>query len=176
MKNFEIENIKKGNIELFEQLFKYYYEHLVFFAFRYVKSKQAAEDVVHDVFVNIWNSRERLDFSLNFKSYLYLSVRNQSLKKIKERSNIEEADLEVIFIPPEELPDNIMISNEFEKEINRAIDQLPARRKEIFCMHRFDNLSYSEIAAALDISIKTVENQMGSALKFLREKLSFLLK
>jgi RNA polymerase sigma-70 factor (ECF subfamily) len=176
MKNFEIENIKKGNIELFEQLFKYYYEQLVFFAFRYVKNKQAAEDAVHDVFVNIWNNRDKLDFSLNFKSYLYSSVRNQSLKHIKNSNKNEETSLEIVLVPPEDIPDNIYINKEFEKTINKAISELPARRHEIFCMHRFDNLSYSEIALALNISVKTVENQMSSALKTLREKLSFLLK
>jgi RNA polymerase sigma-70 factor (ECF subfamily) len=176
MKNFEIENIKQGNVDLFEQLFKYYYEHLVLFAFRYVKNRQAAEDVVHDVFINIWNNRKKLDFSLNFKSYLYSSVRNQSLKYIKNSNKVEKTTLDVVFIPSEDMPDNIIIKDEFEKAIADAISNLPDRRQEIFCMHRFDNLSYSEIAMALEISVKTVENQMGSALKFLRKKLSYLLK
>jgi RNA polymerase sigma-70 factor (ECF subfamily) len=176
MKSFEIENIKRGNIELYEQLFKHYYKHLVHFSYRYVKNQQIAEDAVHDVFVNIWNKRNELDFTLNFKSYLYTAVKNQSLKYLNKASRFEQFDLEVVFAKEENTPDNIMIRDEFDKEISKAISELPEKRREIYCMHRFDNLTYSEIALTLNISIKTVETQMSRSLKYLREHLAFLLK
>ena len=176
MKSFEFENIKKGNIELYEQLFKHYYNHLVHFSYRYVKNEQAAEDVVHDVFVNIWNNRDKLDFTLNFKSYLYTAVRNQSLKQIQKTSKFDLIEIDAVQQKDENTPENLMISREFEKAISKAISELPEKRSEIFCMHRFDNLTYSEIALTLNLSVKTVETQMSRSLKFLRERLSFLLK
>ncbi len=176
MKSFEIGNIKRGNLELFEQLFRQYYEHLVHFSYRYVKNQQIAEDAVHDVFLNIWNKRNELDFTLNFKSYLYTSVKNQSLKYLTKASKFEQFDLDVVFAKNESTPDNLMISNEFDKEISKAISKLPEKRREIYCMHRFDNLTYSEIALTLNISIKTVETQMSRSLKYLRKHLAFLLK
>ncbi len=176
MKSFEVENIKKGNVVLYEQLFKHYYEHLVYFSYRYVKDEQIAEDVVHDVFVNIWNNRNKLDFTLNFKSYLYSAVKNQSLKYIQRNKNFNDVDIEVIIVQKKDLPDNIAINNELEKAISKAISELPEKRREIFCMHRFDNLTYSEIALTLDISVKTVETQMSRALKYLRQQLKYLLK
>jgi len=175
MISFEIDNIKKGNIKVYEQLFKHYYKPLVLFSFRYVKNKKIAEDVVHDVFVNIWENREKLDFTGNFKSYLFIAVRHLSLKKSVRLNKFEEIDIEVISTK-NDLPDTIMIRQEFEKAISIAISKLPEKRKEIFCMHRFDKLTYSEIALALNISIKTVETQMSRAIKFLRDQLSFLLK
>jgi RNA polymerase sigma-70 factor (ECF subfamily) len=176
LKSFEVENIKKGNVVLYEQLFKHYYEHLVYFSYRYVKDEQIAEDVVHDVFVNIWNNRNKLDFTLNFKSYLYSAVKNQSLKYIQRNKNFNDVDIEVIIVQKKDLPDNIAINNELEKAISKAISELPEKRREIFCMHRFDNLTYSEIALTLDISVKTVETQMSRALKYLRQQLKYLLK
>ncbi len=177
MKSFEIENIKKGNIVLYEQYFKYYYEKLVYFSYRYVKNEQAAEDVVHDVFVNIWKNRKKLDFSDNFKLYLYSAVRNQSLK-YNEKINkfISGGDIDVELITDKKNPEYLLIKDEFDKALSEAISELPEKRREIFYMHRFDQLTYAEIAATLNLSIKTVENQMSRALKYLRERLSFLLK
>jgi len=176
MKSFEIENIKKCNIELYEQLFKHYYKHLIFFSYRYVKDKQIAEDVVHDVFVNIWNKKDKLDFTLNFKTYLYTAVRNQSLKQIKKTIEYVQVEVDVIQSKHYSTPETIMEQNEFEKTISKAISELPEKRREIFYMHRFDNLTYSEIALTLNLSIKTVETQMSRSLKFLREKLSTILE
>ena len=177
MISFEFDNIKKGNIELYEQLFKHYYKPLIFFSFRYVRNEQIAEDVVHDVFVNIWNNRANLDFTLNFRSYLYTSVRNQSLKYLAKANRFNQVDTDIeVVLSKNDSPDTIIIKNELEKAISKAISKLPEKRKEIFCMHRFDNLTYSEIALTLNISIKTVETQMSRALKFLRENLSSLLK
>jgi len=175
MVSFEIDNIKKGNIKVYEQLFKHYYKSLVLFSFRYVKNRKIAEDVVHDVFVNIWENREKLDFTGNFKSYLFIAVRHLSLKKSVTQNKFEQIDVEVI-LSKSNAPDDVLIKKEFEKAISLAISKLPEKRREIFCMHRFDHLTYSEIALALNISIKTVETQMGRAIKFLRERLTFLLK
>ncbi len=176
MKSFEVENIKKGNIELYEQLFKHYYENLVHFAFRYVKDKQGAEDVVQDVFVFIWNNKESLDFTLNFKSYLYMAVKHQALKHINYTNKFAETNVEIILEKKENSPDSIAETKEFTNAIAKAISELPERRKEIFQMHRFDNLTYSEIASTLNLSIKTVETQISRSLKFLREQLSKISK
>ncbi len=176
MKSFEIKNIKNGDFKLFEELFRHYYKYLVYFSYKYVKEVQTAEDVVHDVFVKIWNNRKNLDFNLNFKSYIITAVKNQSLKSLKKSDKYEKVDIEFVEIADNGRPDDDLIKDEFNKLISEAISELPERRREIFCMHRFDKLTYSEIATVLNLSTKTIETQMGRSIKFLRERLSYLLK
>jgi len=176
IKSLEIEKIKNNDIEFYEYLFKRYYQPLIYFAYRYVQDEQIAEDIIHDVFVHIWNNRQGLDFSMNFKSYLYHAVRNRSFKYLDKKINEKKhRDLEIVLEQDENTPESIMINKELEESISVAINELPVKRREIFCMHRFDRLTYSEIALTLDISVKTVETQMSRALKFLRDRLSYLL-
>ncbi len=175
MINLETDNIAEGNIKVYEQLFKFYYKSLVLFSYRYVNDVQIAEDVVQDVFVDIWLNIERLDFSGNIKSYLYIAVKHISLKKVINSKKTEKIDVE-LELSQEDQVDSQLIKEEFEEAISKAISNLPERRREIFCMHRFDHLTYQEIANTLNISIKTVETQMSRSIKFMRKHLSFLLK
>jgi RNA polymerase sigma-70 factor (ECF subfamily) len=176
MISFEIENIKSGNIAQYKQMFKRYYKPLVYFSYRYVKDVQIAEDIIQDVFVNIWNKRETLDFSLNFKSYLFSSVKNHSLMHINKTSKYEHVNLKLVTEKSENNPDTIIESAELEKTLNIIITELPEKRREIFCMSRFDKLTYSEIAVALSISVNTVETQMSRALKYIRKRTKSLFR
>ena len=176
MKSFEFENIKNGNIELYEQLFKHYYSHLVHFSYRYAKDVQVAEDIIQDIFVNVWNKRDTLDFTLNFKSYLYSAVRNHSLMHINKTNRVELVDLKFIVEKSDNNPDVLVESNELEKGLMKIISEFPTKRREVFFLSRFDKLTYAEIAATLNISIKTVETQMSRSLKYIRKNLPFLFK
>ncbi len=176
MISFEIENIKKGNIAQYKQMFKQYYEQLVYFSYRYVKDVQIAEDIIQDVFVNIWNKRETLDFSLNFKSYLFSAVKNHSLMHINKSRKFEHVSLKLVTEKSENNPDTIVECEELEKTLNKIITELPEKRRAIFCMSRFDKLTYSEIAAALNISVNTVETQMSRSLKYIRKRTKPLFK
>jgi len=160
----------------FLDLFKRYYEPLTYFAYKYVRDEQTSEDIVQDVFVYLWNDRERLHFSFNIGVYLYKAVRNRALKQIRRKSVTEKYKPLDISLDLEETPETIMMNNELAASIAVAIEELPDKRREIFCMNRFDQLTYIEIATILNISLKTVETQMSRSLKYLRKRLSFLLK
>ncbi len=176
MKNIEIENIKNENIVQYKQMFKIYYKQLVYFSYRYVKDVQVAEDIIQDIFVNVWNKRDTLDFTLNFKSYLFSAVRNHSLMHINKTNKVELVDLKFVVEKSDNNPDVIVESKELEKGLMKIISDLPAKRREVFSLSRFDKLTYAEIADTLNISIKTVETQMSRSLKHIRKNLPFLFK
>jgi len=176
VKSLEIAKIKNSDIEFFEKLFKRYYQPLVNFAYRYVQDAQLAEDIIHDVFVYLWNERERLDFTINIKTYLYNAVKNRSLKQLSKKAVKQHQGLEIVLEEQgDDTPETLLMSKELQESISAAINELPEKRREIFCMNRFDQLTYAEIASILNISVKTVETQMSRALKFLRHRLSQFL-
>ncbi len=153
----------------FEELFRNYFAPLMAFSRRILGDEEDAREVVHQVFINLWEKRSKLDLSTSLKSYLFTSVNNRSLNVIRDRRKFSS----------EEVPERAgewdvsaqMEAMELEEKIRAAIDTLPERCREIFELNRFEGLKYSEIATQLDISVKTVENQMTKALKLLREQL-----
>jgi RNA polymerase sigma-70 factor (ECF subfamily) len=167
-----VNKIRRGNPAAFEELFNLYCQQLINFSRNYVKDKQIAENVVQDVFVSVWQNRTNLDPSKMVKSYLFTAVKNNSLKHLRHL-NIESKGIEdnIAYIGDDERPDKKLDEREMELKIHQAIDELPEKCMEIFKMNRFENLKYAEIAGILDISIKTVETQMGRALKKLRGRL-----
>ena len=146
----------------FERIFKEFYKPLCLFALRFTEKTEDAEDVVQQVFADVWDKNSHDMVIANFKSYLYQAVRNRSLTLIAQSSDMLQtteciADIEEIY------------QSERDARLWAAIDGLPAERKKIFLLSKRDGLKYQEIAEELQISIKTVENQMGKALKTLRE-------
>lgn len=172
-----VKEIKKGQKEAFEALYRFYYPRLSQFAVRYVNSKQIAEDLVHNVFYNIWINRQRLKAQGTLRSYLYSSVRNQAFKFLAKKKvrNFTEPEELLILTSRDLNPVQALSSKELRQAIIEAIEQIPERRRQVFLMHREDKLTYTEIAEVLDISVKTVETQMSRSLKFLREKLAEFL-
>lgn len=160
---------KKLDPGSFETLFREYFTPLISFARKILGDEDDAREVVHKVFINLWEKREEIDLSTSLKSYLFTSVHNRSLNVIRDRKKFSA----------EEVPDSAgewdvsaqIESMELEEKINEALEALPEKCRQIFELNRFDGLKYSEIAAKLEISVKTVENQMSKALKILREKL-----
>ena len=173
IKSLEIVKIKSGDVEFYEHLFKRYYQPLIRFSYRYVKDEHVAENIIQDVFLYLWNERDRLDFTINIKTYLYNAVKNRSLNYLRKKGvENKYKTLEVVLDRDDQNPELIMINNDLRNAISDCINKLPKNRREIFCMNRFDHLTYTEIASILNISIKTVETQMSRSLKFLRKKLS----
>jgi RNA polymerase sigma-70 factor (ECF subfamily) len=168
-----VNKIRSGDSSAFEELFNLYCQQLINFARRYVLDKQIAENIVQDVFVSIWQSRTNLDPSKMIKAYLFTAVKNNSLKHLRhlkiENKGIDDSPT---YIYDDERPDKKLDEKEVELKIHHAINELPEKCREIFKMNRFENLKYAEIAEILDISIKTVETQMGRALKKLRDRLN----
>lgn len=171
-----VEKIIAGNHIAFEILFKTYSQRLIYFSRRYVIDKQTAENIVQNVFLRIWQNKESLDPTKNVQSYLFTAVKNESLKQLRHLS-VEKKQQENVsrLSIVEPTPDETIDKKELSEELNNAINDLPEKCREIFYMSRFDQLKYSEIADVLGISIKTVETQMGRALKKLREQLAHLI-
>lgn len=161
----------------FEELFRSCFTPLCSFAQKYVGDIDEAKDIVHNVFINLWDKREEVDLNTSLKSYLFQGVYNRSMNYIRDHKKLvkfdtpqSEAELGQYLESKDHLE-----SEEAEGRINRALDELPDKCREIFLMNRFDGLKYREIAKKLNISIKTVETQMSRALKTLREKLSDMI-
>ena len=157
----------------FEQLFKTHYSALCAYANHFLKDVDAAEEVVQEVMFKLWSNRSTIIISSSVKSYLFRAVRNGCLNVIKHlaireeyhRGRGKEGDV------ADDAMDTLVVS-ELQQKIREAIDKLPLERRKVFIMSRYDGLTYQQIADKLSISVKTVENQMGKALKTLREELS----
>jgi len=155
--------------QAFEELFKAYFTPLMAFSRRILGDEDDAREVVHQVFINLWEKRREIDLSTSLKSYLFTSVNNRSLNVIRDRKKFSSG--EVPELAGEWDVSTQIEAMELEEKIRAAIESLPERCREIFELNRFDGLKYSEIALQLDISVKTVENQMTKALKILRDQL-----
>jgi RNA polymerase sigma-70 factor (ECF subfamily) len=158
----------------FESLFNGTYSDLCAYAKLILNDLDAAEEIVQDLFVKFWENRAEIEIASSARSYLFKSVRNASLNFIKHRT-IEESYKQYnkeVMESGAVAADVELEDSEMEIQIRRAIDMLPPERKKIFIMCRFDGLKYKEIADKNGISVKTVENQMGKAMKFLKEELS----
>lgn len=152
----------------FERIFKELYKPLCLFALRFTEKTEDAEDVVQQAFADVWDKNSHNVVIANFKSYLYQAVRNRSLTLIAQSSDTLQTTECLADI--EDLSEEEQIyQSERDARLWAAIDELPAERKKIFLLSKRDGLKYQEIAEELYISIKTVENQIGKALKTLRE-------
>lgn len=162
--------IQKGNIQEYELLFREYFQPLLSYAVSILKSEADAEEVVQDIFFNLWKNKKKLNIHTSFSSYLYRAVHNNCLQLLKreKRKLIYQQDQRNWNHHESLSPGEILQYNELYEKINSAVDELPENCKTIFKLNRFQGLKYSEIAEKLAISIKTVEANMTKALKHLR--------
>ena len=170
-----INNIRHGDDSAFSALFRQYYEQLYYFASRFLKDSQTSENIVQDVFVKLWEQREKLEISTNVKSYLYTSVKNHSLNYLKRESRLFSIDDQLNLAEEKSIStEDDYIKDESFRAVHKAIDELPEKCRQIYLMKRYDDLSYNEISEILGISINTIKTQMKRALKALSEKLVYL--
>ena|ERR1700761_7141486 len=160
----------------YKELFTFLYSPLLLFAKSIVKTKEAAEEIVSDVFIRIWEKRRELEKIDNLKVYLYVATRNTALNYLSAHKRINTNSLEEfhteftsIYFDPEQL----MITADMLALIRRSIDQLPPKCKIIFKLVKEDGLKYREVAEILGISVKTVENQLAIALQKIGNTVSF---
>ncbi len=172
------EEVKKGNEKAFKEIFHKYYNDLARFCFSMVRDTTIAEELTQEIFIYIWEKKDKIDISTSFKSYLYSAIKNKSINYIKYELPKQRAlvDLSDTLLSPNTPLHDKGETKRLKKKINLAIDQLPEKCKQIFLLSRFGGLIYTEIAEELNISAKTVENQMSIALKKLRESLAADLK
>lgn len=150
----------------FENQFKRLYKPLCLFSLQYVHQADDAEDIVQQAFADVWDKGVAGEAIDNLKAYLYQAVRNRSISHIS-RIPLYEIPEQMPDIADETLADEAAIA-ERDAHLWDAIDRLPAERRKIFLLSKRDGLKYQEIADRLHISVKTVENQIGRALKALR--------
>lgn len=169
------DRIKAGDEEAFELLFRQNYAGLVQFAWGYVRSKAVAEELVQDVFLKIWDNREGMVITGSDEGYLYKSVRNRCIdwsrhsKVVKEWKREKKREEEGRAGKGESVS-HALHHKMLLEEIEKAIHDLPEKRREVFLMSRYENRTYKEIAEILEISASTVETHMSLALKTLRQK------
>ena len=165
-----LNSIREGDAHAFELLFKKYYAPLCRFATQYTRDMDNARDVVQNLFVYLWENRATVRVDHTVKSYLASAVRRNSIRFVQQqRAKLSLDDIPEDSCIDEELYDSLEMEDLY-RQLNEAIEQLPPQCQKIFRMSRFDEMKYAEIAQALNISIKTVEAQMGKALKFLRQR------
>ena len=170
-----VKGIRSSDPAAFASLFRKYYEPLYHFAGRFVKDAQAAENIVQDVFIKLWDKRAEWHVQSSVKSYLYTAVKNHSLNYLKREKSmipIDEVAANLRHCIPS--PEEDLIENEMAEAVREAIERLPQQCRRIYLMKRYDDLTYSEIAEVLNVSINTVKTQMKRAIKSLHKNLAYL--
>lgn len=155
--------------ELFKQLYLRYRPGLISFACSYLANEGQAEEVVNDVFLGLWKKRETLEYSDDLKSYMFTSVKNRCFNAIRKNKQLSETPIEDWDMPVQMHDASQKLeAMELSAQINYLIDEMPPKCRQVFLLSRMEDMSYKEIAAHMEISPKTVENQIGNALKFLK--------
>jgi RNA polymerase sigma-70 factor, ECF subfamily len=169
-----IGRIRNGDKGQFESLFRSSYVSLVRYAMTLVKDHDTAEEIVQDLFFKLWQTREKLNIESSLNGYLFRSVHNRCLHFIEHKKVVERHAEELIYSQKEtqESPSDILNYNELQEKVAKILGKLPERCGLIFTMSRFEGLKYNEIAEKLSVSIKTVEANMGRALREFRKELT----
>jgi RNA polymerase sigma-70 factor (ECF subfamily) len=156
----------------FEKLFRAHFKSMVFYAQRYVKDLDASREIVQESFISLWERRDNINAAGLVRSYLSTSVHNKCLNYLREHKKFNKNLLAVenLINEPAEL-DDPMIHEETATLVQKAIDELPEKCREVFLLSRFEHKKYQEIADQLGISVKTVEAQMSKALQHMKARL-----
>jgi len=167
--------IANGDQIKFRQLIELTSDELLWFAIGFLKNKEISEEIVSDVYVNIWNKRTQLESIINLKSYLFICVRNGCLSHLRKAKNEKIVSIDSVnefsFIPVEG-PEDSLIEKEIIEQIYAAIETLPCKCKLVFTLAKINGLKYREIAEVMDITEKTVNNHLVLAVKKITELLN----
>lgn len=165
----------------FEEIYLTYFSKMKYFAKEYVISDADAENIVQDVFTELWEKKEILNMPVNLIAYLFTTIKNKSLNYLRHKTVIQEAatliqeeyaiTLRMNLDSLEAFDENFFSEQDIEKIISRALDSLSDKCRDIFVMSKFEGKKQKQIAEELNISINTVETQMGIAYKKLRAEL-----
>ena len=168
-----LERVRAGEEAAFDTVFRTWYAALVRVAAALLKDTDAAEEVVQDVMVEFWRRRQVMDADVTLRAYLLRSVRNRALNHLRHLRVRRETtgDVEALYDEPV-ASDQPVVAKELAEAVKIALAELPPRCREVFDLSRVHGLKYAEIAETLGISQKTVEAQMGKALRILRERLA----
>jgi RNA polymerase sigma-70 factor (ECF subfamily) len=166
------EEIKKDNEHALASLFEKHYVPLCRYAYTYLKDEAESENLIQEVFINIWNKRSEINIRTSVSSYLYRSAKNSAINFLTKNSRHQTESIDNLKGLEISNEDSEIDENEFsemERKLSEALKSLPDKCKKIFIMSRVESLKYREIAEQLNISIKTVETQMSVAIKKIKE-------
>jgi RNA polymerase sigma-70 factor (family 1) len=173
-----LKQVAEGSANAFQQIFDNYRRRCFTYSYKLTGSREAAEDILQDVFLKVWTRRETLPEIENFSAYLYRMVHNQSYR-VLERIAREGLVLHLLTLQPEnqspnfaDTPERQLLSAEIRQHIQNLVDQLTPRQREIFLLNREHGLKYDEIAKKLGIGFETVKYHLAEALKILRAGLT----
>jgi RNA polymerase sigma-70 factor (ECF subfamily) len=168
-----LNRLKSGDQAAFDSIFRAHYAPCVGFAQGLLRDRSAAEDVAQEVMVELWRRREELAIHESLRAYLLRATRNRSLNQLRHANVQRRAEPHLAV--DEAVPAtgaSELVAGELKDAITAAIAELPPGCREVFQLSRSQGLRYAEIATTLGISVKTVESQMGKALKHLRNRLA----
>ena len=167
-----LNQLRSDDQSVLKSLFQEHYKSVCRSIYRLVKDKAAVEDIAQDVFIKFWEKRHKLNITSSVAAYLHRMGTNEAISYLRRKKHFESEDV-IEYSVPNQLytAEDEMLQSELQQNITTAINSLPPKCRAIFQLSRFEELSNKEIAAKLDISVKTVENQMGKALRVLRGKL-----
>lgn len=174
MANKLVLELISGDRSAFQQIYDQYHAKVYLFAHKHTKNIHAAEDIVHDVFLQIWEKREKIALGTPIEAQIFIITRSRIINNYR-RGLIKDNAYQTFSsqYQPSKTIDPFEDDESIQK-LNQAIELLPPKRKQVFKLAKIDGLSYEEVAKALDISKSTVEAQMVKALKFLREQMTHL--
>ena len=167
-----IRELQRSNAKAFEFLYKEYHARLYNFCMSIIRNKQDAEGMVQEVFIAVWENREKLDENKSFSGFIYSIAKNKTLNKIKQNLS-RRVYLEYLQTENQVLDE---VASDFESRelmdfLLKTIQELPEKSKEIFLLSRNEGLTYKQIAAKLDVTENVVDHQIRKSLKYIREKL-----
>ena len=169
--------VKEGNQVAYEQLFKQYYADLCGYAEYVLKDISQSEDLVQEVFVQLWQKKDQVQINESLKSYLYRSVKNRCLNEFRH-NKVKDQHVEYAKASSRDhydAVDHVVEGDDLKNQLTKSLEKLPPKCKKVFLMNRYEEKKYSEIAEELDISVKAVEAHMSKALKILRVELKDFL-
>jgi RNA polymerase sigma-70 factor, Bacteroides expansion family 1 len=171
LKEHTLTRLKEGDMNSFEEVFTIFQPKLLAFVYRYLKSREDSEEIVQEVFIQIWENRTTLNEKLSFKSYLFTITKNRIIDYFRKKK-IETLSKNYVRNFTELIHDNTsseLVYKDYDAVLAEAIEKLPDKRKVIFLLSRKFGMSRNEIANFFNISENTVKNQLQEALNFLRD-------
>jgi RNA polymerase sigma-70 factor (ECF subfamily) len=164
--------LKKSPDQGIEQIFRQYYAYVCQAVYRILPDESLVEDLCQEVFLELWRKRSRIEVKTSLRAYLRRAAVNRTLNYIRDQKVTFDESSEDFQLPSQLIgAAQALEAKELEKFIDLAIDQLPERCRLVFILSRFHDMSYKQIADELNISVRTVENQISKALKYLRQML-----
>ena len=170
-----VQQIRAGDTKSFEKAYQHYHTKLYFYAFKHLQSAFLSEETVQLTFIKLWENRQKLSENVELSMQVFRVAKSTMIDLLRK----EHTSKKHLLIPADDAHDLYVETDTTYKDelrrVNEIIEEMPQARKTVFKLSRFDDLSHKEIAEHLSISTKTVENQIGRALRHLKDKIGFLI-